>query len=537
MIRETPPDALSIATLRWLEELTTQGVFTTDRELKVRSWNRWLELQTGRPAAEVLGRHLFSEFRELVERRLDAHYRAALSGEARVLAHSFHRYFLAGPAGSPDPAQTARIAPLEADGAIIGTVTLIEDVSERLARERELRHQIETAEFARAMAEEAVRTKDEFLATLSHEIRTPLNAVVGWTRILQTRETDPGLLKRALDVIDRNATAQMHLIDDMLDMARIMAGKLRIELQPVDLRDVVLAAIDVIGPTARARGLKVETTLEPGEHRIAGDADRLQQVVWNLLSNAVKFTEPGGEVRIGLARDPEGIRIRVSDTGAGISEEFMQQMFERFRQAHASSSRRQGGLGLGLPLVKHLVELHGGTVRATSVVGAGSTFTVILPVMHGVALPEVQAADEPVDDSLANVRVLVVEDHDDARELTVTTLRRYGAAVDEAASCTTALSALDAALASAAPFHAIIADIGLPGEDGYRLMEHIRQRPPSRGGQIPVIAVTAYALTRDRQRALAAGFREHLVKPVSPGQLASTLRQVLTSDRRGRSRS
>jgi len=521
------PHVIAAATLRWLDELATQGVFTTDRTLTVCTWNRWLEHHTGRPAAEMIGRRVLEEFPELTARGLDTHFRAALEGEPRVLAQTFHRYFLPGQAGAPRPAQTARIAPLEQDGRVIGTITLIEDVSDRLARERELRNQIEAAEFARAIAEEAVRTKDEFLATLSHEIRTPLNAVVGWTKVLQSRASDPAMLKRAVEVIDRNATAQMHLIDDMLDMARIMSGKLRVDMRPVDLRDVVAAALDVVAPAARAKSLRLETAFEPGEHRVSGDADRLQQVLWNLLSNAVKFTESGGAVSVTLARDGENVAVAVSDTGVGIPDEFLPHMFERFRQAHASASRRQGGLGLGLGLVKHLVELHGGTVEATSAVGRGSTFTVRLPALREGGLRPSAPGDETPADVLRGITVLVVEDQEEARELTRAALEQYGADVREASTCADALQAVDASIASGDPLRVIVADIGLPGEDGYSLMEQLRQRPPSRGGDIPVIAFTAYGSPRDRQRALAAGFRMHLVKPLDPGQLAGALRNVL----------
>jgi signal transduction histidine kinase/CheY-like chemotaxis protein len=526
------PNVLSVATLRWLDQLAMQGVFATNRELEVLTWNRWLEQHTGRTAESMIGRQLLTEIPELVTRGLDAHYHAALAGEARVLAQSFHRYFLPAPAGAPEPAQTARIAPLEADGVIVGTITVVDDVGERLARERELRHQIETAEFARAVAEEAVRTKDEFLATLSHEIRTPLNAVVGWTRILQTREVDPELLKRALAVIERNASVQMHLIDDMLDMARIMSGKLRLELQPVDAVDMVKSAIDVIAPTARAKGISIETSFAEGLPWVAGDADRLQQVVWNLLSNAVKFTETGGQIRVTVSSQDDMVRIVVSDTGAGIAEDFLPQMFERFRQAHASSSRRHGGLGLGLPLVKQLVELHGGTVTATSVLREGSTFVVSLPALREGQRAVISGLAARADENLAGIRVLVVDAQEDARHLTVTTLQHYGVQASEAADAQAAVAALDAAIAHREPPDAILTDVGLPGEDGFDLMAELRKRPRSRGGDIPVIAMASYSLPRDRQRALAAGFREHVVRPVDGGRLAATLRGVLPGSRR-----
>ena len=523
-----PHELLHAATLRWLDELAAQGIFTTDTALVIRSWNRWLEQQTGRSAASAIGRPLFEVYPDLVERGFEAHYRAALAGEARVLAHSFHKYLLPAEPGGPEPAQTARIAPLEAGGDITGTITVVEDVSERVASERELRHQIETAEFARTVAEDALRTKDEFLATLSHEIRTPLNAVLGWTKILLSRDVDPALRRRALEVIDRNAVAQMHLIDDMLDMARIMSGKLRLEMQPVELPVVLHAAVDVMAPTATAKGVKLETAIDAQEAWVAGDPDRLQQVIWNLLSNAVKFTDVGGTVKASLARDGDTVRLSVTDTGIGIAEEFLPHMFERFRQAHASASRRHGGLGLGLPLVRQLVEVHGGTVAATSLLGSGSTFTVTLPVLTdlGRGLSE-RGADD--DESLAGIRVLVVEDEADAREMMAMAFRQHGAIVLEAGSCAEALRTIDASLTDREPLRAIFSDIGLADQDGYYLIEQLSRRPRERGGEIPVIAVTAYGLPSDRRRALAAGFRMHIVKPATPEVLTNALRKVLAT--------
>jgi signal transduction histidine kinase/CheY-like chemotaxis protein len=518
---------LQAATLQWLEQLAAQGVFATDAALTVCSWNHWLEQATGRMAADVIGRHLFQVFPELTARGIDMHYHAALAGEVRVLAYSFHRYVLPARVGIAEPAQSARIAPLQVDGETIGTITVIDDVGDRVASERELRRQIQAAEYARGIAEEAVRTKDEFLATLSHEIRTPLNAVIGWTKILRSREVEPAMLNRALEVIDRNATSQLHLIDDMLDMARIMSGKLRIESETVDFAAVVLAAVDVVMPSAVARGLSIYTHLEEGPHHVSGDADRLQQVIWNLLSNAVKFTDAGGEVRITLTRENQAVRVSVSDTGAGIPPDFIPYMFDRFRQAHASASRRQGGLGLGLPLVRQLVELHGGTVTASSVAGSGSTFTVTLPALGAPARRAEPGPQDAVAESLEGIRVLVVEDHADARELMVAALEHCGAIVQQAGTAAEALRAVDASLDARTPFRVIVSDLGLPEEDGFQLMTLLRQRPDGRGGDIPVIAVTAYAAPNARKLALAAGFRAHLVKPVDISVLTAALRSVL----------
>ena len=517
------PEVLAAATLRWFSDLSAVGFFTTDGQLVVRSWNRFMEDHTGLAAADVVGRGLFDVVPQLCDRRMDAHFRAALAGESRVLAHRFHRYLIPGRPGAPEPAQSVRITPLESGGAIVGTLTVIEDVSERVASERELRSRIEAAETARALAEDAVRVKDEFLATLSHEIRTPLNAVLGWTKILLGRQVDPAMLTRALQVIDRNAVAQTRLIDDMLDMARIMSGKLRLEMQPVDLAVIALSAIDVVAPTAAAKGITLLTNIATDQPWMMGDADRLQQVVWNLLSNAIKFTESGGSVTLGITRAEPMLTLRVEDTGRGIEPAFLPQMFERFRQADPSASRRHGGLGLGLSLVRTLTELHGGSVSASSVVGVGSVFTVTFPGRTELSEAEPTEVIEDAARALAGLRVLLVEDQPDSRDILSAALQQYGVDVTEAGSSRAALEALDAAVAAGRLPDAIISDIGLPDEDGYRLVEHLSARPPSLGGAIPVIAVTAYGRPQDKRRALAAGFRMHLTKPITPEALAAAL--------------
>ena len=521
------PDETSAALLRWLDEVAAQGVFTTDDALVVRTWNRWLEHHTGIAANDAVGRELFAVVPELTTRNLDSHYRAALAGESRVLAYRFHKYLVPGRAGTSEPSQTARIGPLSHGETVVGTVTVIEDVSDRVASERELRSQIEASETARALAEEAVRVKDEFLATLSHEIRTPLNAVVGWTKILLSRQVDPAMLTRALQVIDRNAVAQTRLIDDMLDMARIMSGKLRLDMQPIDLSAIALTAIDVVMPTAAAKGVAILTAIETDSPWMMGDADRLQQIVWNLLSNAVKFTEPGGKVTVGITQKNSLLTLAVSDTGRGISPDFLPQIFERFRQADSSSSRRHGGLGLGLSLVRQLVELHGGEVTATSKLSVGSRFVVTFPARTELTIGEpIDAAASGVG-SLAGIHVLLVEDQEEAREIVAAALQQHGVIITGASSSREALAALDAALARGTPPHVIVSDIGLPEEDGYRLVEQLSSRAPSRGGHIPAIAVTAYGRPQDKRRALAAGFRLHITKPIVPETLAAAIAAVL----------
>jgi PAS domain S-box-containing protein len=376
-------EALQTGLLRWLDELAQQGIFTTDHDLVIRSWNRWLETVTGYSAESVLGRSLFEAFPNLATRGFEPYYRAALTGEIKVLAQGFHGHVIMPrePAGR-DIRQSGRIVPLICDDAVVGTITVIDDVSHRVVSERELRSQFEASEHARALAEEAVRVKDEFVATLSHEIRTPLNAVLGWTKILLSGAADPPTLARALEIIDRNARSQARLIDDMLDTARVMSGKLRLETQIVDLAQVTLAAVDVVAPTATARDVKLHTDVSNVPYPLMGDPDRLQQIIWNLLANAIKFTQPGGSVTVSLTRSEAVLTLMVSDTGEGIPAAFLPQMFERFRQADPSATRRHGGLGIGLSLVRQLVELHGGRIVATSVEGKGSTFTVTFPVLR-----------------------------------------------------------------------------------------------------------------------------------------------------------
>jgi CheY-like chemotaxis protein len=388
-----------------------------------------------------------------------------------------------------------------------------------------MRRQIEAAETARGVAEEAVRVKDEFLATLSHEIRTPLNAVLGWTKILLGRQVDPAMLTRALQVIDRNAVAQTRLIDDMLDMARIMSGKLRLEMQPVDLANIALTAIDVVTPAAVAKGISMLTQIESSEPWMMGDPDRIQQIVWNLLSNAVKFTDSGGRVTLGITREGDVLRLSVEDTGRGIAPEFLPQMFERFRQADSSSSRRHGGLGLGLSLVRQLVELHGGQVSATSREGAGSTFAVTFPARTELTTDDSSADASP--DALAGRRAILVEAQADAREVIRAALEEFGVLVTVATSSREALAALDSLVTLRQLPDVIVCDIGLPDEDSYRLMEQLSVRPKSRGGTIPVIALTSHGRPQDKRRALAAGFRMHVTKPLSPGALASAVGNVV----------
>ncbi len=522
-------DRLAASLVGWLEANAAEGLFTTDAQLQIRSWNTWLVTATGKARADAIGRPLFDLFPSLVERGMDQHYSDALNGKVTVLSRSFHRYMLPSAEGREQMPQSGRIAPLLDGDRIIGTVTVIEDVSERMATERELRGQIATAERARRTAEAASRAKDEFLATLSHEIRTPLNAVLGWTRILLSRrESDPETVRRAVEVIDRNASAQLTLITDMLDMARIVSGKVRLEMNELDLANVVMAAIDVVRPAADVKGVRLITDLGPHVPAVAGDHDRLVQVAWNLLSNAVKFTDNGGRVTIGLAADGGVVRLTVSDTGQGIDPEFLPHVFDRFRQADPSASRRHGGLGLGLALVRELVQLHGGEVIAESAgKGQGTLFTVTLPASTlgraraPAVSPRTVAALAP---QLSGINILLVEDDQDALDIALCTLGDAGASVVSARSVPEALVILGDE--ATGPFDAVVTDIGMPDGDGYALLTELRALPRREVRDLPVIAVTAYATPQDRKRALQAGFHAHLAKPFAAGTLISAIRRV-----------
>jgi PAS domain S-box-containing protein len=367
---------LDIALRRWFEELSDRGIFTTDSALVVTSWNRWLEAQTGVLAAAAVGRSLFELFPSLVERGHDRFYGSALRGEVQFLSERLHKYLLpisrnTVTGGLAEMAQSVRIAPLTADDAVVGTITVIEDVSERVVSERELRSQI-------AAAEEASKLKDDFLLTLSHELRTPLNAVMGWVTILRTQPTINSL-EHGLKVIERNAASQLRLVEDLLDTARAMSGKLRLDVKPVALEDVAQAAIDVVSPAAEAKQITIHTEFDRTRPVVSADSDRLQQAIWNLMSNAVKFTPDGGRIEVRVSRIDGVVELMVRDNGEGITREFLPFAFDRFRQSDPSTNRH-GGLGLGLSLVRQIAELHGGSVSAESAgPSRGSTFLVRLP--------------------------------------------------------------------------------------------------------------------------------------------------------------
>jgi len=382
----------------------------------------------------------------------------------------------------------------------------------------------EVAEQERQRAEQASRLKDDFLGVLSHELRTPLTAILGWVQILRTRELAPDRRERALETIERNARAQTQLIEDLLDVNRIVSGKLRLDVRPTHPVKVIESALEVVRPAAEAKGLQLQALLDPEVGPLQGDPNRLQQVVWNLLSNAVKFTPQGGRVTVCLSRGPSHVEIEVKDTGDGITESFLPHVFERFRQADASSTRRHGGLGLGLAIVRQLVELHGGTVEAHSAgQGLGATFIVRLPLVapRPDAVEPVRAQPPPgvslpvnYPKELRGRRILVVDDDADARELLTTLFQEGGARVSSAASAAQALALLKQETPDL-----LVSDIGMPEMDGYALIREVRRGDSERGVRVPAVALTAYARMEDRTAALQAGFDTHVAKPLNSSEL------------------
>jgi PAS domain S-box-containing protein len=710
-------ERISAAMLRWINEHGAQGIITTDAHLSITSWNHWLETHTSRKTEKVLGHNLLDLFPELSERKLDSYYRRALEGQSGVLSQKLHRFLLemSSPTDDdPEPMyQSVRISPLLEKGLVVGTVTVIDDVTERVKREAELQRQLEErahllaaesiarnaaeqasrrlqhlqmvtdeawaqmslddlllnsvkairsilnadtagillsepdgdliiratdgldidltgnripagtgfsgivarerrpltiegtippsafAEViesrgtkalsgvplmvdkrllgvlcigmpqaptsseddlrfmslvgdrvalaierislynlernARAQAEEANRLKDQFLATVSHELRTPLNAILGWARMLTSGRIDEPTSKHALEVIERNARIQAQLIDDLLDVSRIISGKLRLNISPIEPLNIARLALDAVRPAAEAKEIELHTNFDPETGAIPGDPDRIQQIFWNLLSNAIKFTPNGGKVTVDVKREESHIEFSVADNGQGISAEFLPFVFERFRQADSTAARMHGGLGLGLAIVRHLAELHGGVVHADSDgIGAGASFRVRLPVQIPRAATPItedgpsQSTVEPAnttfdcDGTLIGVDVLIVDDETDALELMKTVLRECGAKPRTASSAIEALEAIKARVPDI-----LVSDIEMPNQDGYSLIRAIRSLPAKEAHQVPAIALTAHANETDRTRALSAGFQVHLRKPVDPSELVELIATLL----------
>ncbi|HYV55941.1 MAG TPA: ATP-binding protein [Candidatus Nitrosopolaris sp.] len=405
-----------------------------------------------------------------------------------------------------------------------GDLAVAEDLARRAALALDNARLYRQAQDARLQAEGANRAKDEFLSVVSHELRTPLTPILAWARMLRRGGFEPGVAARALDVIERNARSQAQLVEDLLDVSRIISGKLRLEVRSLELGSVVEGATEAARPAADAKGIRLVSLLDPSTGQVEGDGERLRQVVANLLSNAIKFTPSGGRVEVRLRRLGGTVVLSVLDTGKGIAPEFLPHLFERFRQADSSSTRSYGGLGVGLAIVRHVVELHGGAVRATSDgEGRGATFTVTLPATdtRPPAGEPAERLDATAYPALEGLHVLVVDDEPDTCDLLATLLSRCGAETRTACSAAEART-----LFARWKVDVLVSDLGMPGEDGFALLRDLRSRAGARGDALPAIALTAYARAEDRVKVLASGFERHVVKPIEPSELVSIVADV-----------
>ncbi len=513
------------------------AIISKDLNGIVQSWNESAERMFGYTSAEMIGKSItvlfppdrLDEERTILEQlrrgqRVDHFETIRVCKDGRFLDVS------------------VTISPIRGlTGRVIGVSKVARDIAsvKRVLRDQEELLGRETA--ARKESERVGRVKDEFLSTLSHELRTPLSAVLGWSSLLRETgaATSPVELSEGLEVIERNARAQLKLIEELLDVSRIINGKMRLDVQPVDLQAVVSDAINSVRPAADAKQIRLTRLLDPRGGLITGDPNRLQQVMWNLLTNAVKFTPKGGRVQVFLRQVNSHVEVTVADTGQGIAADFVSQLFTRFTQEEQSTGRRHGGLGLGLALVKSLIELHGGTVSAASPgPGLGSTFIVCLPLTVAHARdPEAAltpapspAAPLPLPD-LAGFHVLVVDDEADARTLLRRILEKCRATVTVAASAPEGLAAVRRVRPDM-----VLSDVGMPGEDGYALLTQVRELPDDEGGDTPAVALTAFARPEDRRRALMAGFQMHLPKPVEPAELLAVVSNIAAASRRARAK-
>jgi PAS domain S-box-containing protein len=526
--RKQAEEALRISEERFrllLENVTDYAIFFLDTQACVIRWSLGAESILGYQEPEILGKPASIIFTpEDLEHGADKQELETAVTEGRAEDERWHvrkdgSWFWASGITTPL---------LDETGHLRGFSKILRDFTERKRAEDERNQLLAREQEARAAAEAANRLKDEFLATLSHELRSPLNAMLGWTRLLNSRKFDEATTARALQTIERSAKSQAQLVEDLLDVSRIIQGKLRLNTRPVELVSVIEAAIETVRPAAQAKEIGIQSVLDPAAGPVAGDSDRLQQVVWNLVSNAIKFTPKGGCVQVRLERVNSHVEITVTDTGQGIDSEFVPYVFERFRQADSSSTRVYSGLGLGLAIVRHLVELHGGTVLAYSEgQGKGATFTVKLPLLSilvaaapGEHSPCTIALSMPFNNppALKGVRVVIVDDEPDSRDLLVAALEQCEAKVFAFASASEALAAV-----SQLKPDVLVSDIGMPLEDGYSLIRKVRQLSAEQGGQIPAIALTAYARAEDRTRAIASGFQIHIAKPVEPTELATVV--------------
>lgn len=560
------------------------AIIEWDADFRVSRWTESAERLFGWESEEVIGKHVsgwrfvFDEDAGTVEQAtnrqrageelLGVQRNRNYTKDGRVLHCEWYNSVLRNEAGN-----------------LVSVLSLVLDVTARKQAEEERTALLAREQDARRQAQEADRLKDEFLATLSHELRTPLTSILGWATLIRNREVEEANFDRAIETIERNARAQARLIDDLLDVSRIITGNLRLDIRPINLISVVEAAKDGLRPAAEAKRITLQTAFQWDCCLVNGDPNRLRQVIWNLVLNAIKFTPRGGSVTVRLENVEPHVRLTVCDTGDGISPDFLPYAFDRFRQAEGSVTRRQGGLGLGLAVVRHLVELHGGNVSVESPgIGQGSTFTVDLPLaeerrdparseerrLEGERRRSVRLGGQAGVSDISGIRVLLVEDDDDARRLLSLMLRRHGSHVTSVSSSSEALKFVRTGsdrvnaqslstetkelpfrteingphmsaetnsvplstetsgdVFNGRPPDVIISDIGMAGEDGYELLSKVRTLPPDQGGLVPAIALTGYATGKDRERALAAGYNLHLAKPVEPADLVAAIAKLV----------
>ena len=528
----------SAAHVRALLDNALDAVVALDAKGRINFWNPQAELSFGLSRQEAIGHELADlalaeEDRTAFREAVRAACSQGVAREPRIELCGRRRD------GTTFPLEVT-LTPIP--DSVYCVSVFARDITERKQAESERDRLLHEAKLARHEAESASRVKDEFLATLSHELRTPLTAIVGWTYLLRGGRLDAATQAKGLEAIDRNASAQAQVIADILDLSRVVSAKLRLNVRRVQLAPVVAAAIDTLIPAANARGVKLQPILDPSAGLVSGDPDRLRQVVWNLVSNAVKFTERDGRVLVRLERSGDAVQITVEDTGIGISSAFLPHVFERFRQGDSSNTRSHGGLGLGLAVVRHLVELHGGTVEARSGgEGRGSAFVVRLPAWRSedadTAAPAESSARvftfdpeelPPNTPQLDGIEVLVVDDGDDVREVITAILLQSGALVRAAGSTEEALEAI----AERAP-DVLLAEVELAGPSGHSLISRVRSLPPDRGGVVPAAALSAYSRSEDRVQALLSGFQIHLTKPVQPAELVAVIATLAGRNNRG----
>jgi PAS domain S-box-containing protein len=507
------------------------AVITTDVEGRVTFMNRVAESLTGWAQDEAIGWSLPDIFKILNEQsRQPVENPALRTLDAGTIVRLANLTVLIAKDGTECPIDDSAAPIRNEQGDVVGAVLIFRDISERKRFELERERLLANAQAAQKEAEQANRLKDEFLATASHELRTPLTAVLGWSRMLRTGKLDAENSARALESIERNATLQTKLIDDLLDVSRIITGKLTLDRRPIEIAHVVSDAVNTVRPAADAKKITIETSFDAEAEPVFGDANRLQQVVWNLLSNAVKFTPKYGRIEVALQRVNSEVQISVGDSGEGISSEFLPYVFDRFSQGDGKTTRSHSGLGLGLAIARQLVELHGGTVKAHSDgPGRGATFKLRLPVLSINRVPGSKSAPSDltltrarVTDGLSiecpprldGVRVLVVDDDSDTRQMLKAVLSECHAEVITAASAAEAIKEIEQQKPDV-----LVSDLGMPEQDGYELIKQVRETESADNtARIPALALTAFVKAEDRVRALAGGYQVHLAKPVEPAE-------------------